>query len=57
MYKQKTQLEDVLKLLEPIGQQLNSIEDRLRETFVDQHDVLTEATEHLLDSGGKRVDQ
>ena len=55
MYKQKTQLEDISKLQEPIGQQLISIEDRLRETFSDQHDVLTAATEHLLDSGGKRV--
>jgi len=55
MYKQKAQLEDMSKLLEPIGQQLNSIEYRLRETFRDQHDVLTTATEHLLDSGGKRV--
>ena len=55
MYKQKTQLEDISKLLEPVGQQLTSTENRLRETFRNQHDVLTEATEHLLDSGGKRV--
>ena len=55
MYKHKTTLEDISKLLEPVGQQLTSTENRLRETFRNQHDVLTEATEPLLDSGGKRV--
>lgn len=55
MYKQKTKLDSIAELIEPIGQQLTSIEKRLRETFNDQHDVLTAATEHLLDSGGKRV--
>ncbi len=55
MYTQKTNLDNISELLEPISQQLISIENRLRETFNDQHDVLTTATEHLLDSGGKRV--
>ena len=55
MYKQKIKLESIAELIEPIGQQLTSTEKRLRETFNDQHDVLTAATEHILDSGGKRV--
>ena len=43
------------ELLSPVREQLTAMEGRLRESLNGQHKALTAATEHLLDSGGKRV--
>ena len=43
------------ELLAPVREQLAAMEERLRESLQGQHQALTAATEHLLDSGGKRV--
>jgi geranylgeranyl pyrophosphate synthase len=40
---------------EPVRAGLQAVEARLREVPPGQHEALTGATEHLLDSGGKRV--
>ena len=43
------------QLLEPVREQLTAVESRLRESTNEEHKSLTAATQHLLDSGGKRV--
>ncbi len=43
------------ELLSLVREQLTAMEGRLRESLNGQHQSLTAATEHLLDSGGKRV--
>lgn len=43
------------ELLDPVRVGLEAMETRLREVSRDQHNMLTVAIEHLLDSGGKRV--
>ncbi len=40
---------------EPVAEGLRQVEGRLREAPALQHEALTEAIEHLLSSGGKRV--
>jgi geranylgeranyl pyrophosphate synthase len=40
---------------EPVRAELRAVEAKLREVPPGQHEALTGATEHLLDSGGKRV--
>ena len=55
MYVDSTTMNTIDELLAPVREQLTAMEGRLRETLSGQHRALTAATEHLLDSGGKRV--
>ena len=55
MYVDSTTLSTTDELLAPVREQLTAMEGRLRESLSGQHQALTAATEHLLDSGGKRV--
>ena len=55
MYVDSTTLSATDELLAPVREQLTAMEGRLRESLSGQHQALTAATEHLLDSGGKRV--
>ncbi|MFQ5858759.1 MAG: polyprenyl synthetase family protein [Anaerolineae bacterium] len=43
------------ELFIPVQQGLAAVEVRLREVAASQHDALTTATEHMLNSGGKRI--
>lgn len=45
----------LVELFAPAREGLAAVETRLREVVKDQHEMLTAATEHLLDSGGKRI--
>ncbi|HIA03642.1 MAG TPA: polyprenyl synthetase family protein, partial [Myxococcales bacterium] len=45
----------LVELLSPARVGLAAMEARLREVVQDQHEMLTAATDHLLDSGGKRI--
>jgi geranylgeranyl pyrophosphate synthase len=44
-----------VSFFEPVAEGLSQVEERLREAPALQHEALTEAIEHLLSSGGKRV--
>jgi len=55
MYVDSITLSTTDELLAPVREQLTAMEGRLRESLSGQHQALTAATEHLLDSGGKRV--
>lgn len=43
------------ELLAPVREQLTAMECQLRDSLSGQHHALVAATEHLLDSGGKRI--
>lgn len=43
------------ELFAPVKTELATVEKRLRQTVQDQHSALAEATQHLLNAGGKRL--
>ena len=45
----------IADLFAPVRDDLNAVEDRMREYVPDQHEALTAAIDHLLASGGKRI--
>tara|TARA_B100000945_G_scaffold314667_1_gene312592 strand:- start:9334 stop:10359 length:1026 start_codon:yes stop_codon:yes gene_type:complete len=54
-HKQFTTMSNISTIIKPLTHDLALMENRLREPFQDQHEILTLATEHLLSSGGKRL--
>lgn len=45
----------IVEILAPIQADLTAVEAKMREAMIDQHPAISEALEHLLASGGKRV--
>lgn len=45
----------IVEILAPIQADLVAVEAKMRETMIDQHPAISEALEHLLASGGKRL--
>jgi len=45
----------MVEILAPIQADLAAVEAKMREAMIDQHPAISEALEHLLASGGKRV--